>query len=91
MRLIDTHCHLDLYPDYRAVLDEVERDCIYTIAVTNAPSVFSRCTHLTRDARYVRTALELHPELAAARERELPMFRELLPRTRYVGEVGWIT
>ncbi len=88
MRMLDTHCHVDLYPDYPAILDEIERSGIYTIAVTNAPSVFRRCVELTRGARFVRVALGLHPELAAARERELNLLQEFLPLTRYIGEVG---
>ena len=88
MRLIDTHCHVDLYPDYPAVLDEIERGGIYTVAVTNAPSVFRRCVEMTRATRFVRVAVGLHPELAAARERELDLLQNLLPTTRYVGEVG---
>ena len=36
----------------------------------------------------IRTALGLHPELAAVRARELPLFEQLLSRTRFVGEVG---
>ena len=39
MRLFDTHCHLDLYPDYVSVIDQIERARVYTVSVTNAPSV----------------------------------------------------
>ncbi len=88
MALVDTHCHLDLYPDYSKVLDEVEHAHIYTIAVTNTPSVFSRCREIVQNTRFIRVALGLHPELAHARENELNLFAELLPSTRYVGEVG---
>lgn len=88
MRLFDTHCHLDLYADYRNVLAEIERAGIYTIAMTNTPSVFRHCAALTRSTRFVRTALGLHPELAATREGELRFLTELLPMTRYIGEVG---
>ncbi len=88
MRLIDTHCHVDLYSDYEAVLAESEHAGIYTIAMTNTPSVFRRCADMTRGTRFVRAALGLHPELAAARERELLLLDELLPATRYIGEIG---
>lgn len=88
MRMVDAHCHLDLYPDYAAILAEIERDGVYTIAVTNAPSVFRRCVEIARRPRFVRVALGLHPELAAARERELDLLPDLLATTRYVGEVG---
>lgn len=88
MRLVDTHCHLDLYPDHASVLAESERAGIYTIAVTNTPSVFRHSASLTRDARFVRTALGLHPEFARAREHELALLDTLIEETRYVGEIG---
>jgi TatD DNase family protein len=88
MRLVDTHCHLDLYPDYQTVLEEIEYQGIRTIAVTNTPSVFRQSANLTRRSWFVETALGLHPELAACRETELALFDELLPMTRFVGEIG---
>ena len=75
MRLIDTHCHLDLYPDPAAILAECERQGIYTIAVTNTPAAFPACRAMVEKSRYVRAALGLHPELAVAREREAAMPR----------------
>ncbi len=86
--LVDTHCHVDLYPDPAALVREIERRRVYTIAVTNTPSVFLRLCEIVGDSRHVRPALGLHPELATERQRELPQFETLLPRTRYVGEVG---
>lgn len=88
MRLFDTHCHLDLYPDYGSVIDQIERARVYTISVTNAPSVFRRSSRIAERARFVRTAIGLHPELVGQRYRELDLFTELLEETRYVGEVG---
>lgn len=88
MRLFDTHCHLDLYPDYGNVIDEIERARIYTIAVTNTPSVFRRSSQIAERTRFVRTAIGLHPELVGQRYGELDLFTELLGETRYVGEVG---
>jgi TatD DNase family protein len=86
--LVDTHCHVDLYPDPRGVVREVERQRVYTIAVTNTPSVFPRLTEIVGASPFVRVALGLHPELAVERHRELSQFKDLLSRTRYVGEVG---
>ena len=88
MRLIDTHCHIDLYPDYLELVDETERAQIYTIAVTNTPSVFRRCLALTNEKRFIRTALGLHPQLVHERHYELPLMSELLSETKYIGEVG---
>lgn len=88
MPLIDTHFHLDLYPDHQDILEEIKNEGIYTIAVTNTPSVFLRSSGLAKNCPFVRTALGLHPELAASRKSELALFDQLLPLTRYVGEVG---
>lgn len=88
MRLFDTHCHLDLYPDYGNVIDQIERARVYTISVTNTPSVFRRSSQIAERARFIRTAIGLHPELVGQRYRELDLFTELLGETRYVGEVG---
>jgi TatD DNase family protein len=88
MRLVDTHCHVDLFPDPAALVTEIERSQVYTIAVTNAPSVFRWTAELARGSRYVRAAIGLHPELAAERAGELPLFWEALEQTRFVGEIG---
>jgi TatD DNase family protein len=86
--LVDTHCHVDLFPDPGALIREIERRQVYTIAVTNTPSVFPRLCEIVGESRYVRAALGLHPELASERHREMKQFPQLLAQTRYVGEVG---
>jgi TatD DNase family protein len=86
--LLDTHCHLDLYPDFARVLADIETNRVATIAVTNTPSVFRRCVELTTGNRFVRVAAGLHPQLIAERSRELPLLFELIRETTYIGEVG---
>ena len=88
MNSFDTHCHLDLYPEPHAIVREAERTQTYVVAVTNTPSVFQATQQLIGSSRFVRPALGLHPELAMERQGELPLFQQLLPQTRYVGEVG---
>jgi TatD DNase family protein len=88
MKLSDTHCHLDLYPDPASIVADIEMHRIRTIAVTNAPSVYRRSAQITDGYPYLRTALGFHPQLAAIRRGELALFRELAPSTRYIGEVG---
>lgn len=85
---VDTHCHVDLHPNDRLLVDELETAQIYTIAVTNAPSVFQHTLELTKETKYIRAALGLHPELIATHGHELYAFLRELPNTRYVGEVG---
>lgn len=86
--MIDLHCHIDLYPDPRAVLDEAESKGIFVLAVTTTPLAFQGNLDLVEGRRRVRVALGLHPELVAERHAEIDHFVELLPRTAYVGEVG---
>ena len=88
MKLVDAHFHLDLYKDARAILSQCESIGVYTIAVTNAPSVFAHTQRLTTSTKYVRAALGLHPELVKSHSHELPDLLRLMDQTRYVGEVG---
>lgn len=88
MALIDFHCHLDLYPNPAAVAQEAARRGVYVLSVTTTPTAFAGTVALAPAGSRIRTALGLHPELAAQREHELSLFETLLPQTRYVGEVG---
>jgi TatD DNase family protein len=86
--LVDAHCHLDLYENPEQVIAEAESSQTFTIAVTNAPSVYSHTARLTAKCRYVRPALGLHPELVHSHGREVEQIPDLLKTTRYVGEIG---
>lgn len=88
IELIDTHFHLDLFPDPAKVARQIEAQKIHTIAVTNAPSVFTYTFTLAAQFKYIYAAIGLHPELAVQRERELVQMWEWLDKTRYVGEIG---
>lgn len=86
--MIDFHCHLDLYPNPRKVVAICVEKNIYILSVTTVPSAFEGTSALIPKGGRIRTALGLHPELVASRAHELPLFEKLLPRTKYVGEVG---
>jgi TatD DNase family protein len=86
--MIDFHCHLDLYPNPTEVIARCQTEKLYVLSVTTVPSAFEGTIALVPPSGRIRTALGLHPELAAARSRELPLFETLLSKTRYVGEVG---
>jgi len=88
MRYHDTHFHLDLVTEPEEVASQIEQAQIYTIAVTNSPSVFFFTEKIASDKKFIRAALGLHPELAAERYYEVKQFTELLDRTRYIGEIG---
>ena len=86
--MIDFHCHLDLYPNPSEIVAQCVERRLYVLSVTTVPSAFEGTAALVPDNGRIRTALGLHPQIAASRERELPLFETLLPRTSYVGEVG---
>lgn len=88
MALIDFHCHLDLYPDPAATARKAAEDGVYVLSVTTTPSAFAGTSALAPEGGRIRTALGLHPELAATRRHEMRLFRDLLPTVKYVGEVG---
>ena len=85
---IDFHCHLDLYRNPRSVAEEANARRVAVLSVTTTPSAFRGTLALADGLPLIRTALGLHPELAAEREHELPLFDQMLGATRYVGEVG---
>jgi len=87
-RLVDFHCHLDLYPDHVALIRECDRERVATLAVTTTPKAWPRNRDLAQTSTHVRVALGLHPQLVAEREAEQPMFERYLSEARYVGEVG---
>ena len=86
--MFDTHLHLDLFSDPKAILDNIETQKIYTIAVTNLPKVFFNTKKLCEGFEYVRPSLGYHPELAFKFSKQLDLFFQLLDETRYIGEVG---
>lgn len=86
--MIDFHAHLDLYPDPVAITKECIDRNLFVLSVTTTPSAWSGTAALAKNATRIRTAIGLHPQIAQERQRELPLFEELLPSTRYVGEIG---
>lgn len=87
--LVDAHCHVDLYgKDEAAVIEEIERRRVHTIAVTNAPSVFFHTRDAARGKKYLHPAVGLHPELVASHGHELGRMWPHFAETRFIGEVG---
>jgi len=88
MNYIDTHFHLDLFKNPKKVIEDLERNKIYCIAVTNLPDLFEISHLLTKDQKYVRAALGYHPELSGQYNDKIEFFKKHIDKTRFVGEVG---
>lgn len=86
--MIDFHCHLDLFADPHTLAEECRRRGLYVLSVTTTPSAWQGTQALSREGDRIRTAVGLHPQAAHERGRELTLFDAIVPRTRYVGEIG---
>lgn len=86
--MIDFHCHLDLYPEPRAVIERADRAGVYVLSVTTIPKAWLGTKRLAKGRQRIRTALGFHPELAHERYDELGMFDTLIDEAPYVGEIG---
>ena len=84
--MIDFHCHLDLYPEPDCIVQRCTERGLYVLSVTTTTTAWYGTTGLAQGR--IRTALGLHPQLAHERKTELRLFDELLPKARYVGEIG---
>lgn len=86
--IVDTHCHIDMYPDPLFEAKKREKDKLLTISMTNLPSHFELGYSHLLNFRYVRMALGLHPLRAIDHKKELSLFSKLVDKTSYIGEVG---
>lgn len=88
LQYVDAHCHVDLFPDPRAVMQEALEARVGVVAVTNTPSVFDPMVRLAEPFPNVFPAVGLHPELAIERESEVGLIPTMWEKTRFVGEIG---
>jgi TatD DNase family protein len=59
--LLDTHCHLDAFPNPSQVLSAAAAAAVPLVAVTNSPDDYRRMSTLLPRAGSARAALGLHP------------------------------
>jgi TatD DNase family protein len=86
--LIDFHCHIDLYPNAKAIIEEADARGAYILAVTTTPKAWTGTKKLVGKRKRIRVGLGLHPELVPERHNEVALLEHYLPETRYVGEIG---
>jgi len=86
--MIDTHCHIDQYPNPILIARECEKQGIITIGMTNLPSHFELGYKHLLTFKKVRLALGMHPLLAPFNTNEFSKFESNLHKTSYIGEIG---
>jgi TatD DNase family protein len=84
--LIDTHCHVDAYPEPASILASVG---VEIIAVTNSPDAYNRLATLLPRSGPAQPALGLHPLHAG----QLGMagvlrFSRMAAKAAWIGEIG---
>ena len=88
MNYFDTHCHVDLAEDRTRMVQQINQQKIYTLAVTNLPSLFEKNKATILESKYLKHALGYHPELISQFPNQLKKFESQINKTRYIGEVG---
>lgn len=86
--LIDTHCHVDRFPNPMELAHECESQHVLTLAVTNVPSHYKAAVEHLSSLRFVKPALGFHPLAVSGNERELDVFVSTVKSVNFVGEVG---
>lgn len=84
MKLIDFHCHPDLYNNNFKILDNDNK----IVFMTNLPVLFERYYSKFKDSENIFLALGYHPELVEEYPNYFDDFKCNLHNTRFVGEVG---
>jgi len=86
--IVDTHCHIDLYPNPRQVLEDSVQANITVLAMTNLPSHFEMGYAHFQSLKKIRLALGMHPLMANSHKKEFDLFLKNLNKTSYIGEIG---
>lgn len=87
-KLVDMHCHLDLFEGIQKDPRREDELGISTITVTNAPSFYLKNRELFNQSSNIRVALGLHPQLVGIYASEYNLFKNSINTTKYIGEIG---
>ncbi|MFI2663488.1 TatD family hydrolase [Micromonospora carbonacea] len=87
--LLDTHCHIDVYPDPIAVLNQAKAAGVHVVAVTEDPGRFRLLRTRLGRRDGIHLGIGLHPLRVTTHYcRDLDRLSRLLPDADWVGEVG---
>jgi TatD DNase family protein len=88
MTIVDMHCHIDLYKNPYDVIAGCNEHDIYVLSVTTTPKAWDITNKISSANSKIKTALGFHPQLANQRYNEIELFDEILPKAKYIGEIG---
>ncbi len=85
---MDTHCHLDQYPNPSTIIDEIVERELLVLSVTMSPSSLPTTRRLAENASSIYTGIGFHPHIVADRYHELDLISEYIFSADFVGEIG---
>lgn len=86
--MIDFHCHLDLYPNARKLVDQVAARNRFTLVVTTSPRAWQATSRVFAGYENIKVALGLHPEIALQKATERELLISCVSQAEFIGEVG---
>lgn len=85
---MDLHTHLDLYPNALGIIDKVNTENKFTLAVTTSPRAWLATRKVFSKYKNIYVALGLHPEIALEKINELELLLNYIPQAKFIGELG---
>ena len=86
--LVDTHIHLDLSKNMKALIQEIQLSDIGVIAVGTTPKAYSQEVLFCSGGGNIKVALGLHPQLILERNHEIELFLKQARNAKIIGEIG---
>lgn len=86
--LIDTHFHIDYYPNYKELYDYINESKQYTLCMTNSPGIYNSCCNILGESKYIKFAMGFHPKSKKLTIRDFNQFITMSIKTNYFGEIG---
>lgn len=82
------HCHLDLMPNMKEMIQESVNTNFGIIAVTTTPKAYMQEVEFCKKAPNIKVAVGLHPQLIEERYNEHSIVLDKIPKAKYIGEIG---
>lgn len=86
--IFDAHCHLDLMDNMPGMIKETQNSDISLFAVGTTPKAYDREIRFCGNNPNIKVGLGMHPQLISSGYDDMSLFRALLERSHYIGEVG---
>ena len=86
--MIDMHTHLDLYPNSLELSKQTNDRNNFTLSVTTSPRAWIATARVFSSLPHIKVALGMHPEIAFEKFNELDLLISLIPKSKFIGEVG---